>query len=88
MLDLSGIDNVFMFTQIMKRRAFVIRAGILEQQQSISEICRGGLQSGPEGIRIAVRLAFDHQSVAIELSRHTGGKVAFTYGQTEVTASM
>ena len=50
-----------------------IRAGILEQTTVDLLKSRGGRQSGQEGIpHHAVQLAFDHQSVAIELSRHTG----------------
>ena len=80
LLDLSGIDNVLLERQTREHVLSRIRAGILEQ--TTVDL----LKSAEAGDRVArrviphhaVQLAFDYQSVAIELSRHTGGKVVTT----------
>ena len=90
LLDLSGIDNVLLERQTRAHVLSRIRAGILEQTTvDLLKSAEAGSRLASEGIpHHAVQLAFDHKSVAIELSRHTGGKVVTAYGQTEVTRDL
>ena len=90
LLDLSGIDNVLLERQTREHVLSRIRAGILEQTTvDLLKSAEAGDRVAREGIpHHAVQLAFDYQSVAIELSRHTGGKVVTAYGQTEVTRDL
>ena len=90
LLDLSGIDNVLLERQTREHVLSRIRAGILEQTTvDLLKSAEAGYRVAREGIpHHAVQLAFDYQSVAIELSRHTGGKVVTAYGQTEVTRDL
>ena len=90
LLDLSGIDNVLLERQTREHVLSRIRAGILEQTTvDLLKSAEAGDRVVREGIpHHAVQLAFDYQSVAIELPRHTGGKVVTAYGQTEVTRDL
>lgn len=90
LLDLSGIDNILIERQTREHVLARIRAGILEQTTvDLLKSAKAGDRLASEGIpHHAVQLAFDYQSVAIELSRHTGGKVVTAYGQTEVTRDL
>ncbi len=90
LLDLSGIDNVLLERQTREHVLSRIRAGILEQTTvDLLKSAEAGDRVAREGIpHHTLQLAFDYQSVAIELSRHTGGKVVTAYGQTEVTRDL
>ena len=90
LLDLSGIDNVLLERHTREHVLSRIRAGILEQTTvDLLKSAEAGDRVAKEGIaHHAVQLAFDYPSVAIELSRHTGGKVVTAYGQTEVTRDL
>jgi p-hydroxybenzoate 3-monooxygenase len=87
LLHLQGIDSVILESRSREYVAGRIRAGVIEQGMAdLLREAKAGERMDREGlVHEGIHIAFSGRLDRIDFPKHTNGKVAMVYGQTEIT---